>query len=177
MCASILYVSFASPYPIFPKVLGVAQALSNLIGMPAIDRTLALPGPSTLTYKYLLELVSTLTCNSPSRAPVVLKPVALTLVRVAQHIWWPALSPDKVEWCYIDDADALGGWALVDIELDEIENHAIIYMCRYCSTYVSTLSDPMSSESLGSSSRPRKPCTATLDHPTLFPLDIYTSFI
>jgi hypothetical protein len=128
MCASIPSVSFTSPYPPFPKVLDVAQALSNLIGVPAIDRTLALPGPSTLTHEYLLELVSTLTCNPPSRAPIVPKRVALALARVAQRIWWPALSPDEVERRYIDDADTPGDWALVDVEPDEIENHAITYV-------------------------------------------------
>jgi NADH dehydrogenase (ubiquinone) 1 alpha subcomplex subunit 9 len=133
----VLYVSLP---PLFPKVLDVAQALSNLIGMPAIDRTLALPGPSALTYEYLLELVSTLTCNPPSRAPVVPKPVALALARAAQRIWWPALSPDEVERRYIDDADTPGDWALVDVEPDEIENHAITYVRRYRSAYVSTLS-------------------------------------
>jgi NADH dehydrogenase (ubiquinone) 1 alpha subcomplex subunit 9 len=112
-------------------VLDVAQALSNLIGVPAIDRTLALPGPSTLTHEYLLELVSTLTCNPPSRAPIVPKRVALALARVAQRIWWPALSPDEVERRYIDDADTPGDWALVDVEPDEIENHAITYVRRY----------------------------------------------
>ena len=120
--------------------MSVAQALSNLIGKPAIDRTLALPGPSTLTYEYLLELVSTLTCNPPSRAPVVPKRVAVALARVAQRIWWPALSPDEVERRYIDDADTPGDWALVDVEPDEIENHAITYVRRYRSAYVSILS-------------------------------------
>lgn len=140
MCASIPPVPFVSPYPFFPKVLDVAQALSNLIGMPAIDRTLALPGPSALTYEYLLELVSTLTCNPPSRAPVVPKRIALALARAAQRIWWPALSPDEVERRYIDDAGTPGDWALVGVEPDEIENHAITYVRRYRSAYVSSLS-------------------------------------
>jgi NADH dehydrogenase (ubiquinone) 1 alpha subcomplex subunit 9 len=111
--------------------MDVAQALSNLLGMPAIDCTLALPGPSTLTYEYLLELVSTLTYNPPSRAPVVPKRIALALARVAQRIWWPALSPDEVERRYIDDADTPGDWALVGVGPDEIENHAITYVRRY----------------------------------------------
>ncbi|KAI9463793.1 39kDa subunit of Ndufa9, NADH ubiquinone oxidoreductase, partial [Russula earlei] len=112
-------------------VMDVAQALSNLIGMPAIARSLALPGPSTLTYEYLLELVSTLTYNPPSRAPVVPKPVAIALARAAQRIWWPALSPDEVERRYIDDAETPGDWELVGVEPDEIENHAITYVRRY----------------------------------------------
>ncbi|KAI0250957.1 NAD(P)-binding protein [Lactifluus subvellereus] len=112
-------------------VMDVAQALSNLNGMPALSRTLALPGPSTLTYEYLLELVSTLTYNAPSRAPVLPKRVALVLARAAQRIWWPALSPDEVERRYVDDADTPGDWALVGVEPDEIENHAITYVRRY----------------------------------------------
>jgi NADH dehydrogenase (ubiquinone) 1 alpha subcomplex subunit 9 len=116
--------------------MDVAQALSNLIGMPAIDRTLALPGPSTLTYEYILELVSTLTYNPPSRAPVVPKQIALALARAAQRIWWPALSPDEVERRYIDDADTPGDWAVVGVEPDEIENHAITYVRRYRSASV-----------------------------------------
>ena len=120
--------------------MDVAQALSNLIGMPAVDRTLALPGPSTLSYEYLLELVSTLTYNPPSSVPVVPKRVALALTRAAQRIWWPMLSPDEVERRYIDDADTPGDWAAVGVEPDEIENHAITYVRRYRSAYVSSSS-------------------------------------
>ena len=69
--------------PTSPKVLDVAQALLNLFGVPTIECTLALPGPSSLTYEYLLALVSTLTCNPPSCTPVVPKRVALALVRAA----------------------------------------------------------------------------------------------
>lgn len=124
--------------------MDVAQALSNLVGMSTIDRTLALPGPSTLTYEYLLELVSTLTYNPPSRAPVIPKQVALALARAAQRIWWPALSPDEVERRYIDDADTPGDWAVVGVEPDEIENHAITYVRRYRSACVCVLSaDPL----------------------------------
>ncbi|KAI0301162.1 hypothetical protein B0F90DRAFT_1719783 [Multifurca ochricompacta] len=112
-------------------VMDVAQALTNLVGMPALDRTLALPGPSTLTYEYILELISTLTYNPPSRAPVLPKAVAVGLARAAQRIWWPALSPDEVERRYIDDADTPGDWALVGVEPDEIENHAITYVRRF----------------------------------------------
>src|SRR6266404_3496641 len=125
---------------VLAQVMDVAQALSNLIGMPALERTLALPGPSTHTHEFLLELVSTLTYNPDSRAPVVPKRVALALARAGQKIWWPALSPDEVERRYIDDADTPGDWALVGVEPDEIENHAITYVRRYRSACVSTLS-------------------------------------
>jgi NADH dehydrogenase (ubiquinone) 1 alpha subcomplex subunit 9 len=116
--------------------MDVAQVLSNLVGMPALSSTVALPGPSTLTYEYLLELVSTLTYNPPSRAPVLPKRVALMLTRAAQRIWWPTLSPDEVERRYIDDADTPGDWALVNVEPEEIENHAITYVRRYRSACV-----------------------------------------
>jgi NADH dehydrogenase (ubiquinone) 1 alpha subcomplex subunit 9 len=137
MCALLMITSvLPTPTHLDAQVMDVAQALLNLVGMPAIDRTLALPGPSTLTYEYLLELVSTLTYNPPSRAPVVPKPVALALARAAQRIWWPALSPDEVERRYIDDADTPGDWAVFGVEPDEIENHAITYVRRYRSAYV-----------------------------------------
>jgi hypothetical protein len=118
--------------------MDVAQALSHLVSMPALNRTLALPGPSTHTHEYLLELVSTLTYNAPSRAPVVPKRLALALARTAQRIWWPALCPDEVERRYIDDndADTPGDWAAVGVEPDEIENHAITYLRRYRSACV-----------------------------------------
>ena len=88
---------------------------------------------------YLLKLVSTLTCYPPSRALVVPKHVALALTRAAQRIWWLALSPE-VERHYIDDADTPGDWALVDVEPDEIENHAVTYVHHYRSVHVFTLS-------------------------------------
>jgi hypothetical protein len=118
------------------QVMDVAQALSHLVGMPALERTLALPGPSTHTHEFLLELVATLTYNAPSRAPAVPKRVALALASAAQRIWWPTLSPDEVERRYIDDADTPGDWAAVGVEPDEIENHAITYVRRYRSACV-----------------------------------------
>ncbi|ETW81816.1 hypothetical protein HETIRDRAFT_475334 [Heterobasidion irregulare TC 32-1] len=112
-------------------VMDVAQALANLISVPALSRTLALPGPSTLTFEYLLELVSTMTYNPPSRAPVLPQRVALALARAAQAVWWPALSPDEVVRRFIDDVDAPGDWDAVGVVPDEIENHAITYVRRY----------------------------------------------
>lgn len=113
------------------QVMDVAQALANLISVPALSRTLALPGPSTLTFEYLLELVSTMTYNPPSRAPVLPQRVALALARAAQAVWWPALSPDEVARRFIDDVDAPGDWDAVGVVPDEIENHAITYVRRY----------------------------------------------
>ena len=51
--------------------------------MAPLPGTFTLPGPSTLTYEYLLTLVSTITYNPPSRAPTVPKSVALALARAA----------------------------------------------------------------------------------------------
>ncbi|KAA1469748.1 39kDa subunit of Ndufa9, NADH ubiquinone oxidoreductase [Dentipellis sp. KUC8613] len=115
-------------------VMDVAQALTNLISVPSFPRLVNLPGPSTLTYEYLLELVSTVTYNPPSRAPTVPKAVALALAKVSQNVWWPALSPDEVERRYIDDSDVAGDWDAVGVEPDEIENHAITYLRRYRSS-------------------------------------------
>ena len=136
MCASFTLRSLMIVDVYLSQVMDVAQALSHLVGMPALERTLALPGPSTHTHEFLLELVSTLTYNAPSRAPAVPKRVALALASAAQRIWWPTLSPDEVERRYIDDADTPGDWAAVGVEPDEIENHAITYVRRYRSACV-----------------------------------------
>ncbi|KAK7056709.1 Protein-lysine N-methyltransferase efm5 [Paramarasmius palmivorus] len=112
-------------------VMDVAQALANLVHGPQLSRTVNLPGPSTLTHEYLLDLVSSLTFNPPSRAPVVPKAVALAVAKVAQLPWWPLLSPDEVTRRYIDDADAPGDWDVVGVTPAEIEQHAINYVRRY----------------------------------------------
>ena len=105
--------------------------------MPSLPGVLNLPGPSQLSYEYLLTLVASVTYNPPSRAPVVPKPVALALAKAAQAVWWPALSPDEVKRRYIDDVDVPGDWDKVGIVPDEIEQHAITYLRRYRSAYVS----------------------------------------
>ena len=111
--------------------MDVAQGLANLISIPQLSGTLSMPGPSTLTYEYLLDLVSSITLRPPSRAPVLPKPIALALARAAQGVWWPALSPDEVIRRYLDDVDVAGDWAAVGIEPTEIESHAITYLRRY----------------------------------------------
>jgi|SRR6266550_6858693 len=116
--------------------MDVAQALANLVSLPQISRTLSLPGPSTLTYEYLLGLVSSVTIRPPSRAPTLPKPIATLLARAGQLIWWPALSPDEVTRRYIDDADVPGDWDAVNVTPSEIEQHAITYLRRYRSAYV-----------------------------------------
>ena len=59
--------------------------------------------------------------------------------KAAQAVWWPLLSPDEVARRYIDDSDAQGDWDVVGVEPDEIESHAIKYVRRYRSAYVSIL--------------------------------------
>ncbi|KAF8194247.1 NADH dehydrogenase [Pholiota molesta] len=112
-------------------VFDVAQALTNLLASPQFSRTLNLPGPSTLSYEYLLDLVSSVTLNRPSRAPVLPKAVATALAKLAQNVWWPALSPDEVTRRYINDSDAPGDWDAVGVQPSEIETHAITYLRRY----------------------------------------------
>ena len=111
--------------------MDVAQALNNLAQVPALAQTLNLPGPSTVTYEYLLDLIASITYNPPTRAPTVPKAVALALSKAAQGIWWPALSPDEVERRYIDDSQVQGDWDVVGVTPEEIEPHAITYLRRY----------------------------------------------
>ncbi|TFY60165.1 hypothetical protein EVJ58_g5323 [Rhodofomes roseus] len=113
------------------QVFDVAQALAKLISVPSLPGVLNLPGPSQLTYEYLLALVSSVTYNPPSRAPMVPKAAALALAKVAQAVWWPALSPDEVVRRYIDDVDVPGDWDKVGVVPDEVEQHAISYLRRY----------------------------------------------
>jgi len=112
-------------------VMDVAQALANFLPQPALGRTLNLPGPSTLTHEYLLDLVSSVTFTPPSKAPVVPKAVALAAAKIAQNIWWPLISPDEVERRYIDDSDVPGDWDAVGIVPTEVEPHALKYLRRY----------------------------------------------
>ncbi|KAL6308421.1 NADH dehydrogenase [Sparassis latifolia] len=112
-------------------VLDVAQALTNILSMPSLTGVLNLPGPSTLTYEYLLNLVSTVTYKPPSRALPLPKVVALLLSRSAQSLWWPIISPDEVLRRYIDDVDVPGDWEKVGITPDEIEDCAITYLRRF----------------------------------------------
>ena len=116
--------------------MDVAQALTNLLSVPALPGTINLPGPSTLTFEYLLALISSVTYNPPSRAPVVPKPVALALSKLAQRIWWPTLSPDEVTRRYLDDVDVPGDWDKVGVTPTEIEDNALLYLRRYRSAYV-----------------------------------------
>lgn len=119
--------------------MDVAQALANLMAISQLSGTISLPGPRTLSSEYLLDLVSSVTYNPPSRAPVIPKRVALTVAKVAQSVWWPLICPDEVERRYSDDATVVGDWEAVGVVPDEIENHAITYLRRYRSAYVCTV--------------------------------------
>ncbi|KAJ7600997.1 NADH dehydrogenase [Mycena floridula] len=112
-------------------VMDVAQALANLVHLPPVAKTLALPGPSTLTYEYLLDLVSSLIYKDVSSAPVIPQFAALLTAKIVQAIWFPLLSPDEVLRRYIDDATTPGDWADVGVSPTEIEQSAITYIRRY----------------------------------------------
>ena len=116
--------------------MDVAQALNNLVQLPALAQTLNLPGPSTVTYEYLLDLVASITYHPPSRAPTLPKAVALAISKASQAIWWPALSPDEVERRYIDDSKVEGDWDTVGVTPEELEPYAITYLRRFRSAYV-----------------------------------------
>lgn len=112
--------------------MDVAQALTNVLSSPEpLSGTYALPGPSTLTHEYLLELVSSVTYRPPSGAPVLPKAVALALARASDYVWWPSLSADQIERRYIDDAQDEGDWAAFGVQPEEIEPLAITYLRRY----------------------------------------------
>jgi len=112
-------------------VLDVAQALANLEGVPALPKTLHLPGPSALTFNYLIDLVSAVTYNDIGKGPAIPKRIALALAAAGQKLYWPTLSPDEVERRYMDDKDIPGDWEEVGVVPDEIENHALTYLRRY----------------------------------------------
>ncbi|KAL5501411.1 EFM5 [Sanghuangporus vaninii] len=109
-------------------VIDVAQALNNLLTMPPLGRTISLPGPSTLTYQYLLELIASVTYQPISKAPVLPKPVAHWLAKGTNYVWWQTVCPDEVERRFIDDVDTPGDWDLVDVVPDEIETFALKYL-------------------------------------------------
>ena len=66
------------------KVMDVAQALANLLNLPKVSGVVNLPGPSTLTYQYLLDMVSSVTLRPPSKAPTVPKAVAEAIASVGK---------------------------------------------------------------------------------------------
>ncbi|KAJ3530080.1 hypothetical protein NMY22_g8722 [Coprinellus aureogranulatus] len=112
-------------------VLDVAQALTNLLYMSKHSGVLNLPGPSTHTYEYLLDLVDSVTLRPPSKAPVLPKRIAELMSEAGKFVWWPVLSKDEIARRYINDSEVAGDWATVGVEPSEIEDHAITYLRRY----------------------------------------------
>ena len=109
----------------------MAQALTNMLTTPLPARTINLPGPSTLTHAYLLDMIASITYNPPSKAPVLPKSVALALSKASGLVWWPTVTPDEIERRLLDDVTTPGDWDVVDIVPDEIETYAIKYLRRY----------------------------------------------
>jgi NADH dehydrogenase (ubiquinone) 1 alpha subcomplex subunit 9 len=106
------------------------------------DRTLTLAGPSTLTYEYLLDLVSAVTVRSfHSYAPVMPHRIAAAIARAAQSVWWPLISPDEVARRYLNDSAAPSDWEELGITPSEIEPLALKYLRRYRTT--DTYTDPV----------------------------------
>ncbi|TFK28025.1 NADH dehydrogenase [Coprinopsis marcescibilis] len=112
-------------------VMDIAQAIVNIMKTPQTPSVVNLPGPSTLSYEYLLDLVSSVTLQPPSSAPTLPKAVAEALASLGNTVWWPVLSPDEVARRYINDSEVPGDWDLVGITPAEIEDHAITYIRRY----------------------------------------------
>ena len=144
----------------------MAQALAGLMRRPPLPGTLSLPGPSTLTFQYLLDLVESIAINPPSRAPVLPKSVALALSKLSQSLWWPTLCPDEVERRYIDDVDVPGDWEAIGVTPSEIESHALTYLRRYRSAFVFCLISSTASSLLTSTEK-------TLFALLFFPLERY----
>ncbi|KAJ7044009.1 NADH dehydrogenase [Mycena alexandri] len=116
-------------------VLDVAQALADLMPSPHPGRTLSLPGPSTLTHAYLLDLVSAVTLRSfHSYAPETPRALALLFASLAQRVWWPMISPDEVLRRYISDSTVEGSWGELGIRPAEVEGLALKYLRRYRTT-------------------------------------------
>ena len=110
----------------------MAQVLANLIEIPQLAGTLNLPGPSTLSHEYLLELVTSILVTEPSKAPVVPKRIAQLIATFSDRfLWWPILSPDEVTRRFISDASHAGDWGAVGVTPSEIEHHALHYLRRY----------------------------------------------
>lgn len=102
-----------------------------MLTMPLPTQTLNLPGPSTLTHAYLLDLIASITYNPPSKAPVLPKKLALALSKSSGLVFWPTVTPDEIERRFMDDVDTPGDWDIVDIVPDEVETYAIKYLRRY----------------------------------------------
>ncbi|CAK5269769.1 unnamed protein product [Mycena citricolor] len=127
-------------------VIDVAEALAKLMSTPELaSRTLSLPGPSTLNYEYLVDLVSAVTIRSfHSYAPELPRAIATSVAKALQLVWWPLMSPDEVTRRFMDDVQTAGDWAELGISPAEVETLALKYLRRYRSTdtYTAPVSYP-----------------------------------
>lgn len=117
-------------------VLDVAQALANILNLPApLPTALNLPGPAEMSHNYLLNLVQSLTYRKGSRFPEVPKSIAKFLSKTSNLVWWPVLSADEVERRYLDDVSpkevGLSDWDVVGVKPTEIEDLALKYLKRF----------------------------------------------
>lgn len=114
------------------KVLDIAQVAANLAQAQVLSGTLNLPGPSTVTHEWLLELVDSVTLRPASQLPAVPKSLAKWMCAMTEKsVWWPTLSPDEIERRLIDDADVAGDWDVTGVRPSEIEEYALTYLRRY----------------------------------------------
>lgn len=123
-------------------VIDVAQALANLMHTRQMPGTFSLPGPSTYTMGYLLELVQSAAYLPPSKFPSLPKPIALAIAKIAQLPWFPMISPDEIERRFIDDSDVPGDWDAFGVRPDPVENHVLTYVKRFRSAYVTLVPYP-----------------------------------
>lgn len=117
-------------------MVDVAQALANLMHSRQIPGMFNLPGPSTLTIGYLIELVQSVAYLEPSRLPALPKPIALAIAKLAQLPWFPMVSPDEIERRYINDSDVAGDWEALGVRPDQIEDHILAFVRRFRSACV-----------------------------------------
>ena len=100
-------------------VLDVAAAMTTMLSAPITSTasTFALPGPAVHTFRSIETVVSAMTMQPVSSAPMIPKAAAQAIAGVLQRvIWWPTISPDEVERKYIND---VGADALTAVSVDE----------------------------------------------------------
>lgn len=106
---------------------------------PQAAGTFSLPGPTEYTTEYLLELVQSVAYLKPSSIPYLPKPLMTAMAKAAQLAWFPMVSPDELERRYIDDAAVEGDWEAFGVKPSHIEEHALAYVRRFRSAFVSQL--------------------------------------
>ena len=93
-------------------VVDVAEALATMLNSPitSTGSTFVLPGPESLTFDEMLNIVYFLCMKPRPYIPGVPKFVAKIFAGlINRFIWWPTMSPDEVERKYINDAGSLWG--------------------------------------------------------------------